>query len=237
MSQLKAAIANAHTAAEIAAMQKTETVTAAAATARPEAAAIPRLPYGIGQMVEGEGLFAGVWQPLGKQRYMGLWEWIDLKKEWLVFVAPTDFRDDRKRSRISNFYEAAQEIVSRPQLGHNGLMCLGEGDLHSALINKRYHGEWFIPPLELLCGKDVGGRIVNPQSLFANRAQSSFGFKTQWDPATPKTESEVFYWSCSHPPDSENRYAVDFSTGEVSADPARSIMMNCRPVRLKASAP
>jgi hypothetical protein len=234
MSQLKAAIANAHTAAEIEAMEDMRAAIDRCDAKMPVLMQGPGFSYVIGKMVEGEGLFAGVWQPLAHMEFIGLCEPAELEKAWLVFAAPTDLAGENGQPRIRTFPSAAREINERQRLGHHGLLCLKESDLHSALIDKTYNGEWFIPPLGLLCGKDAEGRVVEQESLFKNRLKGDFAFKMQ----NGQGVESAYYWSCTPVLSEKDKMnAVDFSSGEVRPHFMTGIAMNCRAVRLKEIAP
>src|SRR6185312_13449366 len=80
--------------------------------------------------------------------------------------------------------------------GHNGAGYENAAALCEALKNGSYKGEWVIPPLELLCGRDQFGRNIQPDSLFAYQDKEDLK-DTFCRSSNSCMGNPTRYWSCT----------------------------------------
>ncbi len=223
MSQLKRSMQAARTAGDIA--QEAQT-----ASVPPEPESLLAVPYKIGAPVEGEGIFGGIWRPFAGLKDM------DRKiteRTWLVFAAPEDLGQSSKGVQLWNFYEAADELAKRKNWhGHDGVGYQSEQTIRNHLLAGQYQGQWFIPPLKILRGKNDQFQTAQGDNLYGHRRAGKFGFKIKTEPKTD--DSQNIYWS-STPSEHTSRmmHFVDFRNGNTDCDHAHEFPLNCRPVRLK----
>ena len=148
-----------------------------------------------------------------------------------------DGLDKAKKKICRTYNDAAAELASRKNWhGHNGGDFSNDTALYNALKGNGYNGEWFIPPCELVYGKDVDENVVRQDNnLYALRNTSDFqkpehAFTT----TTSGFDDAHWYWSCT-----ERRGCslfariVDFADGNVGADPKNLNSLSTRPCRVE----
>lgn len=101
----------------------------------------------IGAMVAGKGVYIGVWSPkFLNGEHLG--------KLFDLYAAPYDLGlDAKKRGQklLLMFNDAVKAVAQIQSLcGHNGNYYQTKEVLLEALVQEKYKGEWFIPPLDIL---------------------------------------------------------------------------------------
>jgi hypothetical protein len=84
---------------------------------------------------------------------------------------------------LLDFHGTVRELSYRKNWhGRDGGFYKNDRALYDALKNGSYKGEWFIPPKELLDGKDTFGRERGVGNLYALRNTGSFksAFESGW---------------------------------------------------------
>jgi hypothetical protein len=185
--------------------------------------------YRTGEFVPGKGIFLGVWEPIGSDaKPLG---------EYNVFAAPEDLKDAEGQRKRLNFAEAAAEVAAlRNWHGHNGADLTDHVALISALKSGHYRGEWFIPPLELICGKKSIGNtrsvVCSAPNLAENKDTGSF--KGTFDLGQPFNQLGSYWSSSRDMPCTEDYFAVFMETGSCRTYNRTMEHLLCRPCRLEA---
>ncbi|MDD3370551.1 MAG: hypothetical protein PHE27_01870 [Alphaproteobacteria bacterium] len=178
------------------------------------------LPYELGELVEGKGIFFGTWDVLDPR-------FSKRGKKFYVYAAPEDL--SAFPGLLATWHYASKELAEKKGwYGHGGREYWEEARLRNDLINGDYGGEWFVPPRSFLDGVDADGVAVRKETLFALRHTGAFG-------GTLCEEDEnSAYWSCTKAL-SGNRdyYSVVFRTGEAEVDIGYLCRKRCRPFRLE----
>lgn len=197
---------------------------AADARAAEEALKNLRLGYKAGD----KGIFVGTWQPKDRDGK-------SLGKTFNVFAAPTDLDPpDTSGSNCRQFVEAAEELGKRRNWhGHDGIKLGSDTALYNALKDGSAVGKWFIPPRELLHGKDVDGKVVRDQHLYGLQNEGDFkGTFTTEDKSSSNFPDR--YWSCTEPRDlSTGVWGVRFSDGVGVWHTRDFDRLSCRPCRVE----
>ena len=189
----------------------------------------------IGKLIAGKGVFMGQWEPKDRSGN-------SLGKKFNVFAAPEDLTDSSGQKMILQFKDAAVEVAKlRNWNGHDGVNCDNDTAVYNGLMDGTAVGKWFIPPRELVQGKDVDGTVVRAQeNLYALRNTGDFAgtFTT----VNNGTFYVHWYWSST-----ERRggsayvYNVDFTDGDDDwnrdgdDDWNRKVLhrLSCRPCRVE----
>ncbi len=141
--------------------------------------------YEIGQMVEGKGLYQGIWSPNYSNGY-------SCGKTFDLYAAPYDLKEylDGGDSLRITFYEASHYLASLKNWhGHDGGDLRSDRDVIMAVKNNPEQLEnWFVPTKEILHGENIYGEKVQDDHLFGNRKKMPSGGGYYMD-----TE----YWSCT----------------------------------------
>jgi len=190
--------------------------------------------YEVGQLVRGKGIYAGIWEP--KDR-----EGNPLGKKYHAFAAPEDLTDSSGVKTLLTFKNAAKEVGKKKGWHqHNGLIVPDriinngyEAYLYEVLKKSdTYKGEWFIPPRDLLHGRDVDGNEVQSENnLYALKDTGDFSgtFTT-----TTGSGTAHWYWSSSEDrEDSDYVWNVDVTDGVVGWLLKGNRRLSCRPVRVE----
>ncbi len=218
MSQLRRAISEAKPVEVILAAEK-ELEKSRPGWRRQEAVArgAPVFPYKIGEVVAGKGVFAGPWLPK-----LSLAE--KNSKSYLLFAAPTNLTDQKfGNARLWKFYEAAREVGKiKNWHGHHGCDYVSAIQLYEALKNGSYDGGWFVPPLELLTGRNaVDRRKIHRYPLWQYKNKPGFGFDFR--------DESVVYWSSTEC-ELDKGWAVNLLVKGKRAE-AKNTHLACRPMR------
>ena len=134
----------------------------------------------IGQLIPGKGIYLGIWSP--KDR-----EGVSLSKTFNVFAAPYDlgldengqgkkrlFKSKRDEKLIAPYdYTVGTVAAMKNLMGHKGADYKNDTELYDALRSGAYKGEWFIPPRDLVDGKDVDGNKVQNDNLYSIARRAS----------------------------------------------------------------
>ncbi|MEZ0224622.1 MAG: hypothetical protein ACAH83_08725 [Alphaproteobacteria bacterium] len=168
----------------------------------------------VGEMVEGEGIFVGTWEPEARG--------VSLRKKFNVFAAPADLNDDAG-NRAGWTYQGARDRIAglKNWHGHDGSKHANEAALIKAMDDGKYKGGWVIPPSAVLssmiCDQRDKGQL---KDTFA---------KTTYEP--PYTRAD--YWSSS-----EQRFqgeamvwAALINLPQVGTLHGKGNQNFCRPVR------
>lgn len=169
-----------------------------------------------GQMIEGQGIYLGQYEPKG------------LGKIFNVFAAPEDLPEPMK------YAETVEYIAEMKNWhGHDGANYASDKEIFSALKDGSYNGGWIIPTYELLAGTDPKLlKYTHSSNLFDHRNTGSFkGTFTMVASSRPYLPEQ--YWSSAEDPeDTANVCLVDFSTGRLDVIDKDVTGLSCRPVRL-----
>ena len=185
-----------------------------------------------GQFIRDHGVFIGRWTATFKTEGQA-----PLTETFNAFAAPQDIVDKNGNNTFT-FIAAAEAVASlKDWHSYNGEKISSEQELFEALKNHTYNGGWFIPPSELLAGKDMNGNDVQPDNLLAQKDKRDFKgtFNTQADGTICRPGA---YWSCT--PTGVNysiRRGVNLSTSEALWYFKNAITLSCRPVRLERVMP
>lgn len=169
--------------------------------------------------IDGRGIFLGIWEPKDGNGN-------SLKKKFNVFAAPENLRHgftyDQAVSHISGL---------RGWHGHDGADYANDTALYEALQKDAYDGGWFMPPVELVLGKDADGNDVMPDNLVAHQCKGAFNNTfgmAGWD-GDPE-----FYWtSTEHDSHGFKTRVVRLDNGTAFYFLKDDNYFSCRPVRLE----
>ena len=106
-----------------------------------------------------------------------------------------------------------------------------EQQLFEGLKDGSVVGKWFIPTCEILCGRDVAGRELQPDNLYDLSHTGDFA-----GTFTTVRGSGFAHWYCSSTELYEDRdfaLLVDFPHGRAGWEHKRGIRHSCRPVRVE----
>jgi len=137
----------------------------------------------IGQMVEGQGIYIGKWEPI----YEGM-EFTS-SKFFHLFAASEDVQNNFKESLQITFDDAVNHVKTlKSYQGHNGSKLSNEDELMNSIKDGSYNGEWFIPNREIL-----------EEHLYKNKRVGDLKH-TFNDVVRPNTRVATLYnyWSCQH---------------------------------------
>ncbi len=179
---------------------------------------LPEKEYAIGEASE-KGIYLGTWAPVNRYGK-------NLGKIFNVFAAPEDLTDDAGRTAPLHATAAIERVASLKNWhGYDGANFLTDGELYNALEDGHYDGAWFIPPRELVDGKNIEDKSVQDDCLLAHQDKGDF----------KGTFARTWYWSCTEANDADTfRVALtSFVDGTSKWYHAKSFYMNSRPVRLE----
>lgn len=163
-----------------------------------------------GVLVPRKGVYLGVWSPRDRSGK-------SLGKTFNLYAAPHDLGLDEqgRGSKLFTTYGGTVKAVGKiiDLMGHAGAKYKNDTELYKALRDGSYKGEWFIPTLDILNGKDVGGSVVQNDHLFAYRHTGALA-GTFTSVGNRISELAHWYWSCQEIPDNPHGvYAVRLSDG------------------------
>lgn len=146
----------------------------------------------LGTLIPGKGIFAGLWEPKGRDGHA-------LGKKFNVFAAPTDLTDSSGRKAVLTYNNAVKELGQlRNWHGHDGGTFKNDAALYEALKSGTVPDQWFIPPRDLLHGKDVDGNAVRTGHLYD--LKNTGDFKGTFVPTAGGDnfpDYPSYYWSCT----------------------------------------
>ena len=98
--------------------------------------------YRIGEMVEGEGVFVGVWKLKS------------INKTFNLFAAPEDLKLKNGKPHLMKDTDAIRHVGKKIKdcHGYNGGMFETSKTLIGAVKSGDYNGEWFVPSVAILQG-------------------------------------------------------------------------------------
>lgn len=185
-----------------------------------------------GDLIPGQGIFLGRWRP--KDDYGD-----SLGKTFNVYAAPEDLVDDDGYNRALLDYERAVFRVFRLKNwhGHDGGLYRNAGEIYSALVDGKYKGEWFIPPLQLFTGRDKRGKIALSNTFRACKDKRAFKNTFNMQSSEESGGLSVFpgeYWSSDSYGDFGGRQyaAIDMKHNNMTLRSDDYPRCSCRPVRL-----
>jgi hypothetical protein len=184
----------------------------------------------IGQTIPGKGVFVGVWKPKDRDGN-------SLGKAFNVYAAPQDLTDESGQKALLTFKDAAKRLTALGNWhGYNGGDFGNDTALYKALGNGSYHGEWFIPPRELLVGTDLNGNKVQDDNLYANQGKGDL--KGTFTTARgSSSDYPDWYWSCTERRDGQSLiWKTRFSDGYDVWNNIDYTRLSCRPCRVEVLA-
>ena len=167
-------------------------------------------PYHIGEKVEGQGIYAGIWRPKGRDD-------VSLGKVFNLFAAKQD-------SKGTATYNATIEKLAHLKNydGYNGAQFTNDSELLNAIKDDKYNSEWFIPTKDILLASSLLGAAeitMSHGTLYDLRNQGSFKstFRTQKD-----SENHIdMYWSSTSP--SAGKSPLLFFTADFNDESGHSL--------------
>ena len=181
----------------------------------------------IGQLIEGRGVFFGTWEPKdGEGRSLG--------KIFNMFAAPEDLTDSFGKRQTFKYLEAVGRVSSlKDWHGHDGTSYKTDKELFAALQDGTYNGGWFIPPRELMIGRDATNEEVQPDHLYAHHEKGAlcgtFALET-----SHQAGCAIWYWSSTARPDRSSLFSnIRFLNGHEDWNHRDSFQLSIRPVRLE----
>jgi hypothetical protein len=138
-------------------------------------------PEHVGMQLGDRGVYLGTWTPTER-------DGSSIGKNFYVFAAPMDLMDDSGEVLVAEFKETAQQVAALTNWnGHNGSPLANDQDLCTALKERKYGGEWVIPPLQIVNGQNYNLKQEFPNNYFALK-----------DYVPPKNAFlKNIYWSCT----------------------------------------
>lgn len=178
----------------------------------------------IGEMVEGEGIYIGRFAPKAADgRSLG--------KVFKVYAAPEDMP-------VTATYEDMTVHVAGLESwhGHNGWNASSDRDIYRDMLSGIYKGQWVIPPLPLLTGKDINGRKTSLNSLFGHAGKGALA--ASFNSVTRNSVNLLRYWSSTKNPSNEYQNCIGvLSSGDVNITGLGRMPYSCRPVRFVEAKP
>jgi hypothetical protein len=173
-----------------------------------------------GDVVEGQGIFLGKLEM--KYSLPG--------KVFNVYAAPEDLKTREQEKAYLNYNDTVARVAELKKWhGHNGGSYETFRDVFNALEKGSYKGEWFIPGMALLSGREGNGQFSLYDCIY--RHQNAGSFKGTFDAAAAYPPH---YWSSTVEEGAFVYYPrqVDFATGKSSLQQQLHGKGLCRPVRL-----
>jgi hypothetical protein len=186
-------------------------------------------PFELGKLIPGKGIFMGQWEPKDRDGK-------PIGQKFNVFAAPTDLTGADGERACLTYNDAVKAVGQlRNWHGHDGWMIENDTALYKVLESGDGIGKWFIPPRELLCGKDVDGNVVRGEHLYKLRNEGDF--KGTFVPTTKgdsSTDYPSYYWSCSELRDYHTHvWATRLPAGGVDWDHKDLLRFSSRPCRVE----
>ena len=146
-------------------------------------------PYRIGELVAGEGIYLGEWQPRDRDGK-------SLKKTFNLFAS------SKTLGIGAGYYRTLEKIaLLKNYYGHNGIAFANDERLILSLKNEKYNGQWFLPTADIL--HDV---IYSEHKKSAANSKFKVILHKSW------------YWTCNENlgSDKEHSHAVSLFSGAVT---------------------
>lgn len=184
-------------------------------------------PYEIGQYVEHEGIYFGIWDALDRNGN-------PQGKKFYLFAAPTNLQNACGKDLLITYDEAVYEISKmRNWHGYYGAKFSKETDLYEAIEKNRYYGEWFIPPRMMIDGKNHLGETVLEDNLYAHKNTGRFA-NSLFPSDKSKYGNINWYWTSSEHNDLRGHiWAIQFPDDIDGASSKDGDQFLCRPIRLE----
>ena len=181
----------------------------------------------VGQKIEGHGVFIGTWEPKDNDgRSLG--------KIFNMFAAPEDLTDSFGKPQTFKYTEALERIASLKNWhGYDGTSYKRDTELLEALKEGTYTGGWFIPPRELMIGKDAQENMVQPDNLQAHHDKGALRGTFTLATST-RSGCAIWYWTSTARADKRVCFSnIHFANGHEDWNHKDSFELSCRPVRLE----
>jgi hypothetical protein len=182
-----------------------------------------------GDLVEGEGVYLGKWEPKDSDGN-------SLHRIFNVFAAPEDLTNSFGNKILDTYLDAVDRVSQlRKWHGHNGAHYSKDLALHKAFSDESYKGEWVIPPLEILTGFDRFGQHDQDDNLAKHRCAGAFNGTFAKETFENKGYHQ-WYWSSTQSfMQHDHFWSAQFGdNGETRAEQLliNNGLASCRPVRL-----
>lgn len=179
----------------------------------------------LGEMVEGEGYYLGLWEPLDKDSF-------SLRLLFDVYAAPTDIMSSPAKAMRLNFNEANTFCANMSNWhGHNGILVPDEDALLHILKtdSDSIEGKWFIPPACLLAPSPEYNDRTYYTYLEKFHSHSVLG-----NSFNSKDSLAHYYWSCSKAPvdNGEMFQAMSIKNDRNTRNLTIHKQISVRPIRL-----
>jgi hypothetical protein len=188
-----------------------------AAFTRPIKRYIPQELHVAGDLIEGQGIYAGYWRPHHKNAPLPI--------IFDIYAAPADLPDNKGKRLCATFSEAATALSQIKNFhGYDGSKIRAKSDIVQAIENAEFAEleKWFIPPREILFGLDEYDKRLfkNPflNMLEVGAYKGSFNINE-------------CYWSSTTPLHSGDIHGVNFKENRSGKDEKHKYKFAVRPVR------
>lgn len=128
----------------------------------------------IGQMVKGEGIYLGIWEPSDL-------EGVSLGKVFDIYAAPEKPQDSYSRPLETTFNRAVQHVAKlKNWFNHDGAHFESDAQIYTAIREGREKEleNWFIPTIDILGGfshlEDPKNVKFNPDNLYDYNEEGDF---------------------------------------------------------------
>lgn len=179
----------------------------------------------IGQLVDGKGVYVGVWEPTDSNgRTLG--------QTFDLYAAPEDVRKSSGDNLLMTFNDAVRHVAGlRNWHGHDGANFENaQAVMQAVRSNPGELGKWFIPTKEILHGKNAQGNKVQNDNLFDHRSKMPRG--SEFVTTDNGSDFAHWYWSCTERPGNSSLvYSVGFTDGGDGWDDKDHYELSTRPVR------
>ncbi len=198
-------------------------------------------PLEIGHLYPNQGIYLGKYQPCNRQER-------SLCKTFNVFVAPEDLKKFSLKTifgkkSLFTYNEAVSHLNTQKKWhGHYGIGYASDDVFYAALEEGSYQGQWVIPTLELLSGKDIRNKYTQSDNI-SNKCdigafQNTFTPKGSDNSRYTGTEYPENYWSCTALLNAIIKITEQSRMGNTSIPNDthgffhKNSSLSCRPVRL-----
>ncbi len=193
----------------------------------------------VGQMVKGEGIYLGIWEPSDL-------EGVSLGKVFDIYVSPKKLQNSYPEILRTTFNRAVQHVAElKNWFNHDGAHFESAAQIYTAIREGREKEleNWFIPTIDILGGfshlEDPKNVKFNPDNLYDYNEEGAFYdlYKRKRDMWTPEGYPTERFFSCSqHPVESSQNFVstVQFDyDGTIEYVHKDGNILNVLPVRAK----
>lgn len=158
----------------------------------------------IGQLVEGKGIYVGIWRPVDREGHK-------LNGEFNLFAAPQDtcYLTNTKSGKLATYDDDIQRIAGLQDIcGHDGTMLANDTAIYEAVRvgDHAALAKWHMPARELVDGRNVDDNKIQEDNLYAHKDKGAL----RGTFANKAGSGHNLYWTASEFCNSEYVCAVYF---------------------------